>query len=119
MGDLKRAYAPRYESILFHSENKFSFNGKRPEDIISVQRVLPKKLVHPNEKPVELLEALINQCCISGGTIFDPFMGSGSTGVACVNTGRNFIGIELDIGYFKLSETKIREAKNKQEEDRG
>lgn len=110
MGDLKRAYASRYESILFHSEDNFSFNGKRPQDIISVRRVLPQNLTHPNEKPVELLETLINQCTMGGGTVLDPFMGSGSTGVAAVNTGRSFIGMELDTGYFETACKRISEA---------
>jgi site-specific DNA-methyltransferase (adenine-specific) len=43
-------------------------------------------------------------------TIFDPFMGSGTTGVACVQTGRNFIGCEIDAGYFKIAEKRIAEA---------
>ena len=45
-----------------------------------------------------------------GDTILDPFMGSGTTGVACVQTGRNFIGIEIDEGYFKIAEKRIRDA---------
>lgn len=112
MGDLKRAYASRYESILFHSEDNFSFNGKRPQDIISVRRILPQKLLHPNEKPVELLATLINQCTRGGGTVLDPFMGSGSTGVAAVNTGRSFIGMELDPGYFETACKRISEAED-------
>ena len=111
MGDLKRAYASRYESILFHSEDDFSFNGKRPQDIISVRRVLPQNLLHPNEKPVELLETLISQCTSGGGIVLDPFMGSGSTGVAAVNTGRSFIGMELDPGYFETAQKRIEDAK--------
>lgn len=111
MGDLKRAYASRYESILFHSENGFSFSGGRPQDIISVRRVLPHNLLHPNEKPVELLERLICQCTIGGATVLDPFMGSGSTGVACMNTGRNFIGMELHPGYFETAQKRIENAK--------
>jgi DNA modification methylase len=46
-----------------------------------------------------------------GDTILDPFMGSGTTGVACVNLNRNFIGIEIDEGYFKIAEKRINEAK--------
>ena len=112
MGDLKRAYGSRYESIIFHSSDKFRFNGKRPQDILRFQRVQPNKLTHPNEKPIELLETLIGQCTNSGGTVFDGFMGSGSTGVACVNTGRNFIGIELDPNYFDIARGRIEEAQN-------
>lgn len=67
MGDLKRAYGSRYESVLFHSGDAFSFPGKRPQDIIACPRVSPNKLVHPNEKPVELLETLISQVTTGGG----------------------------------------------------
>jgi site-specific DNA-methyltransferase (adenine-specific) len=47
---------------------------------------------------------------IAGGTVLDPFMGSGTTGVACVQTGRNFIGIEIDRGYFDIAKQRIEEA---------
>lgn len=67
---------------------------------------------HPSQKPVELLTELIELSTNEGGTILDPFMGSGSTGVACVNTGRRFIGIELDKKYFDIARTRIEEANN-------
>ena len=108
MGDLKRAYGSRYESIIFWANNGFRFNGKRPTDIIRCQRVSASRLIHPNEKPVELLETLIKQCTKPGDTVMDMFMGSGSTGVACVNTGRDFIGIELDKGYFDIAKARIK-----------
>lgn len=69
MGDLKRAYGSRYESVLFHSGDAFAFPGKRPQDIVACPRVAPNKLVHPNEKPVELLETLISQVT-KGGTLY-------------------------------------------------
>ena len=62
MGDLKRAYGSRYESIIFCSKKEFRFNGKRPTDILKFQRVNANNLMHPNEKPIELLETLITQC---------------------------------------------------------
>jgi len=110
MGDLKRAYASRYESIIFHSEEGFNFPGKRPQDILTVQRVTPKDLVHPNEKPVELLETLIKQCTNPGDIVLDNCMGSGSTGVACANTGRQFIGMELDEHYFEIARDRVERA---------
>jgi site-specific DNA-methyltransferase (adenine-specific) len=70
MGDLTGSYASRYETILFHSEKMFRFQGKRPQDIVKQRRVLPKNLQHPNEKPVELLEQLITKCCKPGGGCF-------------------------------------------------
>jgi DNA modification methylase len=66
---------------------------------------------HPTQKPVLLLEDLVKTFSNEGDLVVDLTMGSGSTGVACVNTGRDFIGIELDEGYFKIAEKRIREAK--------
>jgi site-specific DNA-methyltransferase (adenine-specific) len=62
---------------------------------------------HPTEKPVDLMEYLIRTYTHEGMTVLDNTMGSGSTGVACVNTNRNFIGIELDKGYFEIAQNRI------------
>lgn len=66
--------------------------------------------LHPTQKPVALLEYLIKTYTNEGEVVLDNCMGSGSTGVACVNTGRLFIGIELDEGYFEIAEKRIDEA---------
>jgi len=63
--------------------------------------------VHPTQKPVALMEYLIKTYTNEGETVLDFAMGSGSTGCACVNTGRSFIGIELDESYFKIAEERI------------
>ncbi len=65
---------------------------------------------HPTQKPVALLEDLIKTFSNPGNLVLDFTMGSGSTGVACVNTGRNFIGMELDEGYFEIAQKRIQEA---------
>ncbi|MCP5006379.1 MAG: site-specific DNA-methyltransferase [Planctomycetes bacterium] len=65
---------------------------------------------HPTQKPVALMEYLIKTYTNEGETILDFTMGSGTTGVACVNTGRQFIGIELDESYFKISKDRIKQA---------
>jgi site-specific DNA-methyltransferase (adenine-specific) len=65
---------------------------------------------HPTQKPVDLCVYLIETYSNPGDAILDPFMGSGTTGVACVQTGRNFIGIEIDPGYFKIAEKRIHDA---------
>ena len=67
---------------------------------------------HPTQKPVALLEDLIQTYSNEGNTVLDFTMGSGSTGVACVNTNRRFIGIELDDGYFEIAKNRIQEALN-------
>jgi len=65
---------------------------------------------HATQKPLKIIHWLINKYTNPGDTILDPFMGSGTTGVACVQTGRNFIGIEIDPGYFKIAEKRIHDA---------
>ena len=66
--------------------------------------------LHPTQKPVALMEYLIKTYTNEGETVLDFTMGSGTTGVACVNTGRNFIGIELDAGYFEIARERIETA---------
>ena len=65
---------------------------------------------HPTEKPLDVMVRLVEMLSQPGDTICDPFMGSGTTGVACVQTGRNFIGIERDARYFALAKERICEA---------
>ncbi len=65
---------------------------------------------HPTQKPLDLMCWCVNLMTKPGDTVIDPFMGSGTTGVACVQTGRNFIGIEIDPGYFKTAERRIKDA---------
>lgn len=63
--------------------------------------------IHPTEKPTTLIEGLIELLSKEGETIFDPFMGSGTTGIACINTKRKFIGIEKDDKYFEIAKNRI------------
>ncbi len=65
---------------------------------------------HPTQKPVRVLEHIIKIASKEGDVVFDPFMGVGSTGVAALNLGRKFIGIEIDENYFRAAERRIREA---------
>ena len=67
---------------------------------------------HPTQKPVDLLIQAIEKSSDEGAVIFDGFMGVGSTGVACVNTNRDFIGIELDENYFNIAKNRIEAAYN-------
>lgn len=72
--------------------------------------------VHPTQKPVELMEWLVRSYCPEEGIVLDNCMGSGTTGVACVNTGRKFIGIEKDECYFNVSKNRIQGAINEREQ---
>ena len=107
MGDLKRAYGSKYESIIYATKKGFKFPNKRPTDILEFKRVNANKLIHPNEKPTELLEKLIIDTTVEKEVVLDLFMGSGSTGVAAKNLNRNFIGIELDENYFNIAKERI------------
>jgi len=78
-----------------------------PKNILEFKRDLPN--VHPTQKPVALMEYLIKTYTLEGETVLDNCMGSGSTGVACINTKRNFIGIEKDDKYFEIAKKRIEE----------
>ena len=65
--------------------------------------------LHPTQKPVALIEYLIKTYTNDGELVFDSCMGSGTTGVACINTNRRFIGIELDNNYFEIAKNRISE----------
>lgn len=83
-------------------------NGERyPIDIIKFKK---DSGLHPTQKPVELLEYLIKTYTNENETVLDNCMGSGSTGVACINTNRNFIGYELDEKYFEIAGKRMNEA---------
>jgi len=72
-------------------------------------RVSGKSQLHQNQKPIDLLERCIEYHSQVGEVILDPFMGSGSTGVACINTNRKFIGMELEQKYFDIANKRIKE----------
>lgn len=87
--------------------------GKYPESVqfFKSEHTANGKRLHPTQKPIDLLEYLIRTYTNQGETVLDFTMGSGSTGVACVNTGRNFIGIELDEAYFQIAKERIENCK--------
>lgn len=81
-------------------------DGRRyPMQIIEFNN--DKGRVHPTQKPVPLLEYLINTYTNENETVLDNCMGSGSTGIACINTNRNFIGIEIDESYYQIAKERI------------
>lgn len=88
---------------------KENLGTRFPTSILTFKR---EKGLHPTQKPVALLEYLIRTYTNEGETVLDNVMGSGSTGVACVKTGRKFIGMELDPGYFETAKQRIERAVN-------
>jgi site-specific DNA-methyltransferase (adenine-specific) len=75
--------------------------------MIQQKGVKKEKRVHPTQKPVRVMEWILENYSKEGDTICDPFMGSGTTGVACKKLNRNFIGIEKDPDYFKIAQYRI------------
>ncbi len=92
----------------FKAKREGSANGSRyPRSVQLFQH--ESKPLHPTAKPIALMEYLIKTYTNEGDTVLDFTMGSGTTGVACVNTGRKFIGIELDEDYFEIARNRIEE----------
>ncbi len=102
MGDLQHEHARQTESILFYRGEKHRFPKKRPTDVIYGDRTGNE--FHPTEKPIFLMKQIVD---FTQGTVFDPFMGSGTTGVACMELGRKFIGIEKEPKYFDIACKRI------------
>jgi len=105
MGDLEHEHARQTEVALFYPGPEHHFPKQRPPDVIRAPRTGNDH--HPTEKPVQLMRAMIEW---TRGTVCDPFMGSGSTGCAAVAMGRDFVGIELDEGYFDIACRRIEDA---------
>ena len=102
-GDLKSQYQQQYEPILYLNKGRCFINGKRITDVWNFKRVASQKLIHQNQKPLSVIELCINKSSQSGGVVFDGFMGSGTTAIACMNTKRSFIGFELDKEYYDVA----------------
>lgn len=111
-------YMSQYEYILFFRKGKGKrINNCGTSDILSVPNKKTKgedgKNIHDTEKPVQLMQILIENSSNELDIVYDPFMGVGSTAIACVNTGRKFIGTELDENYFNIAKQRIEGAVNK------
>lgn len=104
-------YLSDTEYILFFREKGVKINGdyssKKTYYVTPLNQKEKKLYEHPTVKPVDILNNLIINSSLENDVILDPFMGSGSTGVACKNLNRNFIGIELDENYFSIAKERI------------
>lgn len=122
-GDLTGAYGNRYECIVYGMKGRRDLNkidGKqRHEDILTYSKVPAQKLIHPHQKPLDLLEFLISKSTNEGETVLDMFAGVGSTMKAAINLHRKCIAIELDeavyekgINYIGMDKNNIQDAVN-------
>jgi site-specific DNA-methyltransferase (adenine-specific) len=111
----------RTHSQVYNAQRETSYGGQTvrfPRSVLNIPVVnndgSGDERVHPTQKPVPLMEYLIRTYTNEGETVLDNTMGSGTTGIACENTNRSFIGIELDAGYFKLAKDRITKARVEQ-----
>jgi site-specific DNA-methyltransferase (adenine-specific) len=108
MGDLKGQFAPRHDVAWFATvSERFEFKGQRPPSVLAFQRPPPEAMIHPTQKPIALFERLILSLTSPGDTVLDPFLGSGTTAIACLRTGRHYIGIEKHEPYFLKAQERI------------
>jgi site-specific DNA-methyltransferase (adenine-specific) len=108
----KNSFQSRSESspLAYHDGQERVYTDYLPKSIIEISNADQRNRLHPTQKPVALFEYLIRTYTNEGDTILDNCAGSGTTGVACLNTGRDFILIEKDAGYFAIIEKRISEA---------
>ena len=111
-----QCYMSQFEYILFFRKGKHKkINYCGTSDILDIPNIKTKdefgKNLHDTEKPIELMEILIKNSSNENDVVFDPFMGVGSTGIACSNLCRKFIGVEIDKHYFDIATSRIHRYK--------
>lgn len=109
-GSIRKTKATNNNYGKFDNVEQKKTNLKNPITVLEFKQQDPNKILHPTQKPLALIEYMVNTYTNKGDTVLDNTMGSGTTGVACVNTNRNFIGIEMDDNYFKIAEERINTA---------
>tara|TARA_R100001129_G_scaffold177791_1_gene152970 strand:+ start:4162 stop:4914 length:753 start_codon:yes stop_codon:yes gene_type:complete len=108
-GDLEGDFTPQFELIFFFTKGRRIMRGRRDGNLLPFNKIL-KGRSHPTEKPVALMQYLISKFTEKGETVFDGFMGVGSTGVAAQQIERDFIGVEIDEEYFTIANQRINKA---------
>ena len=97
-----------WQPIFYYGKDPYGGNGSRPDSFLSTEA--SEKNGHPCPKPIGQMKKIVDRTSLVNEIILDPFMGSGTTGVACVKAGRRFVGIEIDPGYFDIACERIRKA---------
>lgn len=108
-GDLKAQYGKQYELIIYANKGRRYINGRRDQDVWFFDRVSGTKQMHQNQKPVELIEKILEKSSSSGDLVLDPFMGSGTTAEACIRLNRKYLGYEIDTGYYEVAMSRLKE----------
>lgn len=106
-GDLEGCFGNQYEEILFITKGRHKLHEKRWPNVWPFPRVPAKKMLHPTQKPVPLIERAILSSSDVGDKVLDPFCGSGSTGVAASNTGRGFLLSDIDPKMARIASVRL------------
>lgn len=106
-GDLEAQFGKQYEMLILANKGRRKINGERLTDVWDFKRISHEKLLHQNQKPIELIKRCIVKHSNVGDIVFDGFMGSGTTAVASLDTDRHFIGTEIDDYYFDIAQKRI------------
>jgi site-specific DNA-methyltransferase (adenine-specific) len=117
MGDLKYSLSTDYEFAIICHNGKCKIRGKRDGSVWECTKLNPNKMVHPTQKPEDLIERIIEKWSDESDVILDPFLGSGTTVVACLNTNRQYIGFELDKDYYNIANERIKSHKEENKND--
>ncbi len=107
IGDLKCSLFSDYELAIVAMKGRCQIRGKRIGSVWRFPKVNPSKMIHPTEKPIALFSQIIEKYTDPKAVVFDPYVGSGTTGVACANSDRRFFGIELDDKYYNIASERI------------
>jgi site-specific DNA-methyltransferase (adenine-specific) len=113
LGDITSSYINNFELIIFaHKGRRILWDGgfNREFGLIKDDSInKPTSLVHPTQKPIPILRGFINNCSNKEDIVLDPFMGSGTTAVACKQLGRNFIGFEISPEYCEIANKRLQQ----------
>lgn len=109
-GDLEAQFGKQYELCIYANKGRRKFNdGKRLTDVWQFDRVSGNEQVHQNQKPLDIIYRMLKLSTNEGDLVFDGFMGSATTAVACHKLNRHYIGAEIDEEYFKIGMKRLRQ----------
>ncbi len=111
-------WRPNHEFVIVITNGKFKTKSNNKSNILTQRRVAPQKLTHSCEKPVALIEEIIEESCEEGSIILDSYLGTGATAVAALRTNRNFIGFELESEYVQIANQRLENVRDEVAEER-
>lgn len=101
MGDLKSTLSTDHEMLIVCHKGTVNIRGSRDGSVWNFPKVSPTKMIHPTQKPIELIAKVIRKFSDIDDLVLDPFIGSGTTAAAAISTNRNFIGFEIEKEYYE------------------